>query len=295
MKRLLIWTCAILLLLCSPAASGLRPNAPNPAYNHDKWKTLPQDHLFEFTAYTVSFDGPDDTDNDPDDNDTDSDNWGIPEWVAFEIHRLEIDHRLASRPKWMTDEALFNAGIAPDDSTYAVSGVNLIKEVKTDYRFVRGHMCPKDTAERISEDAAYNTHTLLNAVPQLQMQNNGIWKELEQLCHDWADTYGRIWVICGPVFFGKSPSMWLGQDGEKKAAIPDALFKIVIRETDGQTHLKALAFLIPNILPRQDQELETFLTSVDRIESLTGLEFITVLEKSDQDTIKKTTAPSLNW
>ena len=24
--------------------------------------------------------------------------------------------------------------------------------------------------------------------------------------------------------------MWLGQDGENKAAIPDALFKIVIRE-----------------------------------------------------------------
>ncbi len=63
----------------------------------------------------------------------------------------------------------------------------------------------------------YNIHTVINAVPQLQWQNNGIWKELEQLCNDWADKYGQVWVICGPVFFGKSPAMWLGQDGETKA------------------------------------------------------------------------------
>ena len=48
-------------------------------------------------------------------------------------------------------------------------------------------MCPKDTAERISRDAAYNTHILVNAVPQLQWQNNGIWKDIEQLSTDWND------------------------------------------------------------------------------------------------------------
>jgi len=65
----------------------------------------------------------------------------------------------------MTDEELVEQGIAPTDKTYSVSGVRSIGEVKTDYRFVREHMCPKDTAERISADAAYNTHTVLNACP----------------------------------------------------------------------------------------------------------------------------------
>jgi len=150
--------------------------------------------------------------------------------VAFEIKKLATDHPLDKRPSWMTDKVLYNQGIAPNDKTFAVSGVKKIKEVKTDYRFVRGHMCPKDTAERISADAAYNTHTVLNAVPQLQWQNNGIWKTLEQLCNEWADKYDQVWVITGSVFFGKSPAMWLGQDGENKAAIPDALFKTVIRK-----------------------------------------------------------------
>lgn len=80
--------------------------------------------------------------------------------------------------------------------------------------------------------------------------------------------------------------MWLGQDGEKKAAIPDALFKIVIRESAGNT-VDTLAFIIPNILPKSEQDLNKFLTSIDRVESLTGLDFLTVLDDDEVEIIKK--------
>jgi endonuclease G len=291
MKRISIVILVLLLIVSNNLiASDYQPIVLNPDYNHDKWQTRPRDHIFKFAAYTSSFDGVDNNDSD-----TDSDRWGIPEWVAFEIKKLEVDHPLAKRPKWMTDKHLYNQGIAPNDKTYAVSGVKKIKEVKTDYRFVRGHMCPKDTAERISERAAYNTHTVLNAVPQLQWQNNGIWKTLEQLCNDWADKYERIWVITGPGFFGKSPAMWLGQDGENKAAIPDAFFKIVIRETDTYEQVETLAFLIPNILPKSNRNLNNFLTSVDRIEDLTGLDFLTVLDDKIEERAEEKQPESLDW
>ncbi|WP_255947214.1 DNA/RNA non-specific endonuclease [Brucepastera parasyntrophica] len=195
-----------------PAFPQYAPNILDESYEHDKWGTLPHDILFYFAAYTVSFDSEDD-----DNGDGMPDLWGIPEWVSFEIKKTDKKYPLAGRPKWMTDRELYNAGIAPDDESYAVPGANSLKEVKTDYRFVRGHMCPKDTAERISRDAAYNTHTLLNAVPQLQWQNNGIWKKIENLCTDWADIYERVWVICGPVFFNKSPSLWLGQGKKRRS------------------------------------------------------------------------------
>ena len=58
-------------------------------YNHDKWQTMPRDHIFEFEAFITSFDG-----NDDNNGDCDSDIWGIPEWVAFEIHKLDVDHPL---------------------------------------------------------------------------------------------------------------------------------------------------------------------------------------------------------
>ena len=62
--------------------------------------------------------------------------------------------------EYLPDETLHAQGLAPDDDTYKVSGTKKMKEVKGSYRFVRGHMCPKDTADRISSDAGYNTHTV---------------------------------------------------------------------------------------------------------------------------------------
>lgn len=216
LKRYLIPLLAVVLGIITPSfGSVLKPIVLRPEYIHDKWQTQPKDIVRQFAAFTLSFDGADDIDGHAD-NDVESDDWGVPEWVAYEIKKRVEDHPLPKRPKWMTDDELYQEGIAPNDSSYAVSGIKELKEVKSEYRFVRGHMCPKDTAERISADAAYNTHIVLNAVPQLQSENNGIWKELEQLSLQWADKYGQVWVVCGPVFFGKSPSMWLGQDGEKK-------------------------------------------------------------------------------
>jgi len=259
----------------------------DPAYDHDKWGTQPRDQIFQFAAYTSSFDGADDNDLDDD-----PDKWGIPEWVAFEIKKVNTEYSLPNRPEWMTDKTLFDNGIAPDDETYKIPGANKVKEISPSYRFVRGHMCPKDTAERISVDAAYNTHTIMNAVPQLQWQNNGIWKKLEALCVDWAEKYEQVWVITGPIFFGKSPALWLGQDGEKKAAIPDALFKIVIRENANQ--VETIAFIIPNIVPKTEKNLNDFLASIDRVEELSGLDFLTVLEDGVEDSVEKKVAGSVD-
>jgi len=250
----------------------------DPAHEHTKWGVEPADLVYHFAAYTTSFDSDDDNNGDGKE-----DIWGIPEWVAYEIKKdagLVIEDY--DRPTWMTDDTLNNQGKAPNDATYAVSGTRSLNEVKTDYRFVRGHMCPKDAADRISMEAGYNTHTILNAVPQLQWQNNGIWKSLEGKAVEWADEYNRVWVICGPVFFNKTPAVWLGQNEEVKAAVPDALYKIVIREADTDTGIESLAFIIPNVLPKENKEFSEFLTSIERIESLTGLSFLTALDTTLQ-------------
>lgn len=284
MKLMKILVMLVPTILCA-GQFDLKPIVLDRSYEHDKWNTQPRDQFFEFAAYTVSFDGIDD-----DNGDDSSDLWGIPEWVSYEIKALEEDHPLADRPSWKSDRNLYETGIAPRDDTYAVSGVRSLGEVKTDYRFIRGHMCPKDTAERVSSDAAYNTHTVLNAVPQLQWQNNGIWKKLEGLSNDWADKYGRIWVITGPVFFGKSPALWLGQEDEKKAAVPDALFKIIIKEN--HYDLETLSFIIPNILPKTEKDPAAYLANFSRIEELTGLDFFSSI---NEDRLIQYTEGEINW
>lgn len=261
----------------STPGKNYKPNVFDTSYHHTKFGIEPVDLLFEFAAYTCSFDSEDDNNGDGK-----SDLWGIPEWVAFEVKKSTTNNEVEyDRPSvWMTSDSLNKIGIAPTDATYAVSGTNDLKEIKTDYRFVRGHMCPKDAADRISNDAGYNTHTVLNAVPQLQWQNNGIWKKLEEETTEWADKYGSVWVVCGPIFFDKVPAIWLGQENEMKIAVPDALYKIVIREKGSTKEI--LGFVIPNILPKDKKDFSQYLTDVNRIEELTGIDFLTELSDEVQ-------------
>ena len=247
------------------ASGDLKPVILNPDYEHDSFNTQPKDIVRFFRAYTVSFDSADDNNNDGT-----PDKWGIPEWVAYELHRTP--EGLGKGPKrpstWITDKSLHNTGVAPDDDSYKHSG------------YSRGHMCMKSHAWRLGENADWNTHTVLNACPQLQKLNGGSWLALEFKTGKWADKYGKVWIICGPVVNNLTPTEWIGDQGEIKAVVPDAFFKIVVRES-GET-FDILAFLF-----QKDDEagrkvnLEQYLTSVDNIEQLTGLDFLTSLDNSE--------------
>lgn len=285
----LVWPLFILFLMPIIPSFGQAPSDRykdiiiDPSYEHNKWGVEPSDMVYQFAAYISSFDSDDDNDGDGQ-----GDVWGIPEWVAYEVKEknpqsTEPDY---SRPsKWLTDELGNEKRIVPDDATYHVSGTTKMREVKTDYRYVRGHMCPKNAADRISLEAGYNTHSTLNAVPQLQWQNNGVWKSLEEDIEEWADKEARIWVVCGPVFFGKSPAVWLGQKGEVQAAVPDALFKIVIK-TVGNGKIETLSFLMPNVVPKSEDDYSLFLVSIDRLEELTGLDFLSNIDDPLADSIE---------
>jgi endonuclease G len=266
-------------------SSKYKPIKLDPSYEHVKWGISPSDITYEFAAYTASFDSDDDNNGDGT-----ADIWGIPEWVSFEIKRQEEPKKTTyTRPSpWLSDDKLHEAGIVPADESYHVKGISNLKIVKGNYRFVRGHMCPKHTADRLTEDAGYNTHTTLNCVPQLQWQNNGVWKKLEKNCTDYADKYERVWVVCGPVFYGNNPALWLGQQGEMQVAVPDALFKIVIRENaESETGVETMAFVIPNIVPTDKKDVAEFLTSIENVESMTGLTFLTTLDTVQQKAEKQ--------
>lgn len=232
--------------------------APDSEYHHDRFGTLPIDTLRQFDAFLVSLDGEDDETL-----------RGVPEWVAYEMRATPPG--LGSAPgrprKWATDNALHEAGLAPDDSTYRNSG------------FSRGHMCMKQHAFRVSADADRETHTVLNACPQLQTMNNGVWKAIEMLTGDWADSYGAVWIVTGPIFLPNKEAVWIGDGEEIRAGIPDAFFKVVVKE-DGDA-FDVLAFIVPmrgdSTIGKSSASVSPYLTSVDIIEALTGLDLLTQL------------------
>ena len=258
------------VLFCTSVGAKSAP----PGYNHQRF--APQEDIVrEFEGFTVSFDSKDD-----DNKDGVPDIRRVPEWVSQEIRRWEppegetAEARLwcldtGERPsRWSSDRELVKAGTAPKDESYRGSG------------FDRGHMAMKLLVERIGKDSARKTHTMLNAVPQRAEFNRGIWQKLELLTGAWAQTYKRIWVIQGPVFGGKTPTGWIGDEGEYKVAVPDALFKVVVRVDESSGATKVLAFLYPQVGPgytegHAEYRHERYLTTIREIEELTGLDFQT--------------------
>lgn len=87
----------------------------------------------------------------------------------------------------------------------------------------------------------------------------------------------------------------VGARWRKKVAIPDALFKIVIREVGGTDKVETLAFIIPNILPKDERDPNKYLTSIARVEILTGLKFLTALPDSVQESVKGKVPNSVDW
>lgn len=252
----------LVLVAATPCAAQ-----PATAYDHDRFVTLPVDIRRDFVAFTLSFDG--------DDGD---ERRAVPEWVAYELRATPAELGPApGRPsRWLTDDDLRTQRIAPDDGSYAGSG------------YSRGHLCMKSHAHRISDAADRETHTVLNACPQLQSMNAGVWLSLENLTGEWADTFGQVWIVTGPVFLSGCERRWIGDPGEVPVAVPDAFFKIVVRADDRREQV--LAFLVPmegdETHGKQTADVRPYLTSVDIIESLTGLDFLTSLPDSVEESIE---------
>ncbi len=177
---------------------------------------------------------------------------------------------------WITEIDLFNQGIAPKDGSYHFSEEwRAANSDSPQLGYDRGHMCMKQHAWRLGKNADRNTHTVLNACPQKAKLNQGIWLNLEDKTAEWADEFGSVWIMTGPIVFNNKPSKWLGQTGEVLIAIPDAFFKIVVKEVGD--YPQALAFIYPQegVAYRRSGGYDhvPYLTSVDIIEALTRLDF----------------------
>ena len=280
------------------SAAELKLIVPHEGYRHDRFQTRvvgaagEENHVRTFRAYVSVFDGADD-----DDGDGTPDSLGIPHFVAYEMKRYE--GTLPKGPKhltrWITDRELHRRGLAPTDSTYRHS--HAFRSSRPNW-YVRGHLCMKQHAWRLGRNADWNTHTVLNAVPQRQDFNGSIWRDLEDLTAKWADTYGAVWIVTGPVFEPQAnkPNAWLGEPekGEMPIAIPDALFKIVIRDTDNSDQPAVLAFIYPqDVTERAPYNHTPYLRSVDTVERKTGLDFLTALPDTSEEAIEQRKATVL--
>lgn len=273
----------IIFLVCFALVGSL--SYADSGYQHDRFITKPTDIVRQFEAYIVSFDSQDDNDGDGK-----GDRWRIPEFVAYQINRYPGPCiPTGPRPQWFSEPELVADGTAPTDASYAYPAS--WRKTHPDW-YERGHLCMKLIAERIGNQAGYNTHSLLNAVPQREFFNKGIWKDLELLSAAYAQKYGKVWVVTGPIFFGKKPKEWIGEKtkGEVPVAVPDALFKIIIKEGKVAGRPDVLAFIYNQQgagYQKGPFKHSSYAVSVDEIEQATGLDFLTALPDDIEAEVEK--------
>lgn len=208
---------------------------------------------------------------------------GVPHWVAHNLERAAQSPEKKDRPdNWFTIPDLASAGIAPTDASYAFS-----KKFRDTHKnwFERGHLAQKYLAERLGGKSGFFTHNVVNAVPQRSQFNKGPWLTLECYTGAWANKFGEVWVVAGPIFGKNKPITFLKSDANKKAlpvAIPVSMFKIVARKEPGGD-LAVLGFIYPQThksYAKGPFDPGRFMHTIAEIERLTGEEFLSGVPNS---------------
>ncbi|MFZ5950057.1 MAG: DNA/RNA non-specific endonuclease [Candidatus Rifleibacteriota bacterium] len=193
-----------------------------------------------------------------------------PLWVAYKIDGDKLVHNL-KRPGGFKVDLRTSSRINPND--YKASGYD------------RGHLAPNSAiASQYGKDAQLETFLMSNIVPQSPELNRKIWQKLEKLELEYAQNLETVWVITGPVFDDHLQYI------KNQVEVPDALFKILFDEQKGT--VRTMAFLVPQSVSGQDR-IDKFLTSIDEIEKLTGLDFLAPLSDQNEDRLEAGTANRL--
>ena len=207
-------------------------------------------------------------------------------------------------PLWVCYRVYDVAQVGPAPSySWRIDHRTTAKVSDNDYKytgFQRGHMTPKSAMYHCyGSSAVRDTFVLSNACPQLGEFNNGPWGDLEDLVRgNYSIVLDEVWVITGPIFDDTNGQRYLLKDAEhngwpqKPVETPDAFYKIIIDELDGE--VRALAFIIDHSEGygygqggSTVERLSGFLVSIDRIEAATGLDFLSALNDTLEDNLER--------
>jgi len=191
-------------------------------------------------------------------------------WVAYELTAAETSGSVERESSFSPDPYVSTLTAADED--YKGSG------------FDRGHLAPAaDMAW--SEQSMRESFYFSNISPQSPSFNRGIWKQLEELVRTWAESYGAIQVVTGPVLQPGLPAI-----GPNKVSIPLLFYKALMVHTP--SGYQAIGFVLPN--EGSDRSLKSYMTSIDELEQLTGLDFFHLLADDEESQIEQSVHPD-HW
>jgi len=190
----------------------------------------------------------------------------IISYMGFDLAYNELFEQASWVTYVLTREEAESGNVGRTDNFRPDTSIRTGSARLNDYRgsgFDRGHLAPAgDMKWNIT--AMSQSFLLSNMSPQSPSFNRGIWKKLEEQVRVWAIEKDSLYVITGPVLESIDSLI-----GESKVAVPKQYFKVLV-DLSPPDH-SFIAFLLPNA--RSDEDLATFMVSVDSLESVTGYDF----------------------
>jgi endonuclease G len=204
----------------------------------------------------------------------------VAKWVAHVLSN-EIVNGNVSRSNDFRIDSLITTGSSQEEDYF-------LKELKDDgsykydgFGYDRGHLAPSADF-RWSEKALSESYFYSNMTPQLPDFNREIWADLESFlrAHVYNNPTKDLFVITAPVLTDSLPKQTRGVNN---MSIPELHYKIAVDFEDE----KGIAFLIPQ--KYNDYPIESFVVSIDSLETLTGINFYPNLTDSQEEKIESIT------
>lgn len=188
----------------------------------------------------------------------------IPAFGCYKLHRV-YNYEYHKRPSSFKQDR--RIPLSSSHSDYTHSGYD------------RGHCVPNFAImSRYGRAAQLDTFLMTNIFPQRPNFNRGVWRQLEDtVVNNFANLNEEVWVITGSILDSEIERL------ESGVEIPDAFFKIVTDIKD--QHIRVLSFILNE--DANNKDLNSYLTSVDHIEKLTGLDFFHKLADVDEDVLEE--------
>ena len=197
-------------------------------------------------------------------------------WVLHKISNDIIDGKVSRTNDFRVDP-LIESGSAEEKDYFLKIKLNSGKYDYDGFGYDRGHLAPSADF-RWSQKALSESYFYSNMSPQLPSFNREKWAELEGLIRSYIFENNRpLIVYTGPVLHDQLAKVSRSING---VSIPEQFFKIVIDYEIGKT----IAYLVPQ--NHNDQPVESFATTIDEIESLTGIDFLHQIEDEIEEKLE---------
>jgi len=207
---------------------------------------------------------------------------GKPIWVSWHLGAADM----GSAPRqddFRTDASLPSGWHQVKPTDYSNSG------------FDRGHNCPSaDRTATVTDNSA--TFLMSNMMPQAPNNNQQTWGNLEDYCRKLVSQGNELYIVCGS--YGRGGTGSAGYQttiAGGKVTVPSNCWKVVVVLPTGNNDVsrvtsstRVIAINTPN-----DNSLNSawsgYRTSVDAIEAASGLDLLSALPLSVQNTMEART------